>query len=79
MAAGILAGFALGYSIDAALTMFRARRRFTVTDRGPVTRCAEKACPFVGYFAPYGNRCPEHRDPWDFLTPITPITTEENQ
>ena len=33
-----------------------------MTDRGPVTRCAEKACPFVGHFAAYGDRCPEHRD-----------------
>ena len=33
-----------------------------MSDRGPVTRCAEKGCPFVGHFAAYGNRCPERRD-----------------
>lgn len=32
-----------------------------MTDRGPVVRCVIPGCPFVGYFTPYADRCPEHR------------------
>ena len=33
-----------------------------MTDRGPVTRCSVRGCPFVGFFAAYSGRCPSHRE-----------------
>ena len=43
-----------------------------MTDRGPVSRCVVRACPFVGHFAAYDGRCPQHREDeriFAFLTP----------
>lgn len=31
-------------------------------DRGPVTRCTYPGCVFIGFYAPYDNRCPSHRE-----------------
>lgn len=30
-------------------------------NRSTPTRCVIPACPYVGYFAAFAGRCPEHR------------------
>lgn len=45
-----------------------------MSDRGPVTRCRIRGCPFLGHFAAYGGRCPMHREDDRIDRYLTPET-----
>ena len=46
-------------------------------NRGPVSKCAVKGCPFVGYW-PEGQCCPHHRLPHTDKPDARPPTLAES-